>query len=107
MEDRGSRTARRASPSSILVFPPSLRASVVNSVRGVKSSQPDPRVVLVRRADVAKPIQRGGEEFEELLQADEVLDDADRVELQLVHALRELRPEPAFVVEDAERQRGL
>src|SRR5205823_1963609 len=61
-----------------------------------------PRVVLVRRADVAQAVQPGGEEIEELLQADEVLDDADGVELQLVHALRELRPEPAFVVENAE-----
>ena len=68
------------------------------------ASQPDLRVILVRRPDMAQSVQRGGEEFEEPLQAHEVFDDADGVKLQLVHAFGELRSKKAFVVEHAERQ---
>ena len=55
---------------------------------------------------MAQAVQRGGEEVEKPLEAHEVFDGADGVELQLVHTLRELRTEPAFVVEDAQVKVG-
>ena len=47
----------------------------LNAFRSRPASQPDLRVILVRRPDMAQPVQRGGEEFEQLLQAHEVFDD--------------------------------
>src|SRR5258708_11802896 len=65
------------------------------------------RLRLICRSDPAELVERFSEEGEELLQAFDVLDHADNLEVELVDAFGELLAEPALVVFDLEVDVGL
>jgi len=62
----------------------------------------DPGITGVGGAHGAETVEDSGEELKEELELVEVLEHAGNVEAQLVHAIGELRPEPALVVHHLE-----
>src|SRR5207249_1084324 len=79
-------------------------SAVAQATRATQVSplQLDPRIILIRRADVAERVERFGEQIVKALQPIDVLDHSMDGEAQFVHALGEFPEKPAFVILDLE-----
>src|SRR5262245_14984207 len=89
-------TSRRSVTPSTVSDPPGLTADA-NPVTSA-ASQLNSRILLVCRPDPAQLIQHGGEQVEQGFEPLHILDHAQNLEVQLVHALGELRTKPALAV---------
>ena len=74
---------------------------------GFPVSQLNSRFLLVRRPDLAKLVQDGGEKVKQSFQSLDVFDNPNDLEMQLIHILGELGTEPPLAVLHIQPNLGL